>query len=180
MTDQPLAIAAIRFGDGDRIDDLLETVARTIGARGCRVAGYLQRETPDGPGCCGVMYLEDIAGGARTRMSQALGAGARGCRLDPQALAEAACRLQASIGPQTDLVVLNRFGKGESDGHGFRSVIAQACELGVPVLTAVRETYRPFWEEFTGGVGALLPPDAEEATRWAVSAASARRSPRAA
>lgn len=180
MSDQTIAVAAVRFAAGEHIDDLLESVARAVGARGFRVAGYLQRETPDGPGCCGVTYLEDLAGGARTRLSQPLGAGARGCRLDPQALAEAACRLEATIGPRTDLVVLNRFGKAEADGHGFRDVIAAACELGVPVLTAVREPYRPVWNAFTDGLGALLSPEPAGGARWALDAVGARRSPRAA
>lgn len=177
MTDSRLAVAALRFGDGDRVDELLDAVARALQARGHRVAGTLQRETPQGPGCCAVMHLEDVASGERFRISQELGAGSRGCRLDPQALAEVSGRLLAAIGPGTDLVVLNRFGKGEADGHGFRSVIERACLLGVPVLTAVREAYEPAWRDFTADAGELLGPDAGEALRWAEQAI-ARRSAR--
>lgn len=175
MTDHPLAVTAIRFSDGDRIDELLETVVRAVQSRGYPVAGYLQRETPDGPGCCPATFLEDVSSGERLRITQALGAGSRGCRLDPQALADVSGRLLSAVGPATELLVLNRFGKGESDGQGFRAVIENACSLGVPVLTAVRATYEPFWNEFTAGPGVFLPADAEAATRWALGAIAKRR-----
>lgn len=175
MTDYRLAIAAIRFGDEDRIDELLETVVRAVQSRGYPVAGYLQRETPDGPGCCPATFLEDVSSGEQLRITQALGAGSRGCRLDPQALADVSGRLLAAVDPATGLLVVNRFGKGESDGQGFRSVIESACGLGVPVLTAVRATYEPFWNEFTAGTGVFLTPDAEAVTRWALEAIAGRR-----
>jgi nucleoside-triphosphatase THEP1 len=178
MTVHDLAVAAVRFGDGDRIDDVLETVVRAVQSRGHTVAGYLQRETPDGPGCCSIMHLEDISSGEQVRISQALGAGSRGCRLDPRALADVSGRLLSAIGAGTDLVVLNRFGKGESDGHGFRSVIETACGFGMPVLTAVRQTYEPAWMEFTGGMGAFLPADADAVARWALQSITDRRQTR--
>ncbi|MCI5073983.1 DUF2478 domain-containing protein [Oricola sp.] len=174
MTDHPLAVAAIRFGDGDRIDEILETVVRAVRSRGYRAAGYLQRETPDGPGCCPATFLEDVSSGEQLRITQALGAGSRGCRLDQQALADVSGRLLTVLDSATDLLVLNRFGKGESDGQGFRSVIENACGLGVPVLTAVRATYEPFWSEFAAGTDVFLEPDAEAATHWALEAIARR------
>lgn len=175
MTDHALAIAAMRFGDGDGVDTVLEAVIRSVRVRGHAVAGYLQRETSDGPGCCAIMHLEDIERGTLTRISQALGPGSRGCRLDPRALAAVSGQLLATLGPGTDLVVLNRFGKGEADGQGFRSVIGAACDLGIPVLTAVRETYEPAWSAFTGGMGLFLLPDTKAATQWALAAIAKRR-----
>lgn len=175
MTNQQFPIAAVRFETGDGIDALLETVVRAVQLHGRPVAGYLQRETPDGPGCCSIMHLEDIFSGELTCISQALGAGSRGCRLDPQALAEVSGRLLSTIGPNTELVVLNRFGKGETDGHGFRSVIETACDLGVPVLTAVREMYEPGWLEFTAGTGTILPAEPDAIVRWVLEVNSERR-----
>jgi len=177
MTDFQLPIAAVRFGHADRIDDLLETVVRSVRMRGFSVAGYLQCEVADGPDCCPVTYLEDISTGARIRISQALGSGSRGCRLDPQAMAELAGRLLPHIGEQTDLLVLNRFGKGESDGHGFRDVIQTACGFGVPVLTAVRTTYEPAWVEFTGTAGRFLSADPASVASWALASITTRREP---
>ena len=61
---------------------------------------------------------------------------------------------------------LNRFGKGESEGQGFRAVIEDACMRGIPVLTAVREAYVEAWEAFAGDLGLLLPPDRAAVTGW--------------
>jgi hypothetical protein len=177
MTDTHFALAAVRFGDGDAVDALLEAVVRTLQAQSRTIAGCLQRETPDGEDCCAIMHLEDVSSGEWTRFSQALGPGSKGCRLDPQALAEVSGRLIAEIGPQTDLIVLNRFGKGEADGDGFRNVIERASGLGVPVLTAVRQAFEPAWEDFTGGLGEILPADAALVVRWAAAAIEGRRVP---
>lgn len=174
MTDNRIALAAVRFGDKDRIDELLETVARSVQARGCSVAGFLQRETPDGPGCCPATFLESIATGEQTRISQALGAGSRGCRLDPCALAGVTGHLLADLDAGTQLLVLNRFGKGESDGHGFRSVIEKACGLGVPVLTTVRATYEPAWNAFADGLGVFLVPEIAHVRQWTFDAVAGR------
>ncbi len=178
MKDHAPALAVVRFGEHDRIDDILENAVWPVRDRGHIVAGYLQRETPDGPGCCPATFLEDISSGVQYRITQALGPGSRGCRLNPQALAELSGRLLTRIGPEIDLLVLNRFGKGEADGHGFRSVIEMACGLGIPVLTAVRETYEPFWNEFTAGMGTFLPPDAETVTQWTLASIAVRRQKR--
>jgi hypothetical protein len=41
------------------------------------------------------------------------------------------------LSSQTDLLVLCKFGKTEVEGGGFRSLIAKALELSVPVLVGV-------------------------------------------
>lgn len=169
MTRHQPAIAAVHFSESDGIDTLLETIVRTIQKRGCKVAGYLQREVPDGAGCCPATFLEDVSSGERMRITQALGSGSRGCRLDPQELAVASGRLLCSIGPEIDLIVLNRFGKGESEGHGFRAVIEKAMDEGIPVLTAVRPAYLEAWDAFGEGVVKTLQPDIEQLLQWCLS-----------
>lgn len=54
--------------------------------------------------------------------------GAKGCRLDPRALAALSGSLLGELDAGTQLLVLNRFGKGESEGHGFRAVIEQVFQ----------------------------------------------------
>lgn len=169
MTDRTVSLAAVRFAAGDGVDAVLAAAARAVAARGYRVAGYLQHDVPDGPGCCSATYLEDIASGGRRRITQALGPGSRGCRLDPQALADATAGLLRDIGPQTALVVLNRFGKGEAEGHGLRAVVERAVDAGLPVLTAVKEPYAEAWEAFGGGIAVTLEPDAAQVLRWCLA-----------
>lgn len=167
--------AAIRVGRDRSVDDLLEVVARVLQADGLSVAGFLQRASDGAGECCNRIDLEDIATGERHIISQALGSGARGCRLDNQALAGVAGPLLTRLDQQPDLLILNRFGKGESEGQGFRAVFEEACACGIPLLTAVRENYVEAWQTFAGELGTVLPPDQASVTEWAGGAIAAAR-----
>ncbi|MHB0950855.1 MAG: DUF2478 domain-containing protein [Allorhizobium sp.] len=171
MKDLDIALqAAIRVERDRSVDDLLEVVARVLQKEGVTVAGFLQRES-DGDGeCCNRIDLEDIATGEHHIISQALGSGARGCRLDPQALAGVAGPLLARLDTRPDLLILNRFGKGESEGQGFRAVIEEACVRGIPLLTAVRENYVEAWQGFAGELGVVLALDQAGVIEWARAA----------
>ncbi|WP_136656679.1 DUF2478 domain-containing protein [Nitratireductor sp. XY-223] len=167
-------LAAIRFGKDFHVDGVFDAAIAALRADGVRVAGFVQRETVDPTSCCDITYLEDVTTGDRHRISQALGAGSRGCKLDPQALAGVCGDLIGTLDRSVDLLVLNRFGKGESDGHGFRTVIEKALDLGIPVLTAVRDTYAPAFEEFAGDLALLLPAEADAVAEWGRAAADGR------
>jgi nucleoside-triphosphatase THEP1 len=158
--------AAIHFADGYDVDRLIDQVIVALKSRGTRLAGYLQRETPAGDDCCSTLYLESIEDGKKAQISQALGAGSKGCRLDPAALAVLSNQLRDAINTDTDMLIVNRFGKGESDGQGFRIVMERAMELGVPVLTAVRDDYLDAWHEFCGEFGLELEPQPEHVLEW--------------
>lgn len=168
-------IAAIRHDGGRDIDAFLEGIVRSLRASGVRVAGYLQRETPETDGCCSLMHLEDISSGRMIVISQPLGSGSRGCRLDPRALAEASGLIEAELDHGAEFLVLNRFGKGEADGHGFRAVIEKAFARGIPVLTAVREAYAADWSRFGGDLVITLAADAELVRAWAERARARTR-----
>ena len=92
------SLAAVRYRLDQRVDALLEAVARCLSGRGGRVEGYLQRETPATEGCCSTMDLDDIETGETMRILQTLGTGSRGCRLDPQGLENATGLLLARLG----------------------------------------------------------------------------------
>jgi nucleoside-triphosphatase THEP1 len=172
-TDLPL-LAAIRVAKGHSVDDILASVADALRADGLAVTGFIQHDRPAGDECCGQILLEDLASGETHVISQALGSAARGCRLDPQALAAVAGPLRGRIETEPDFLILNRFGKGESEGQGFRAAIEEACARGVPLLTAVRDAYVEAWQEFAGDLGLLLPPEPDRAIDWARRAASVR------
>jgi len=162
--DQPLA--AIHFGKDEGVDVVLKAAVDLLKADEVRIGGFIQHDTEDPVACCSITHVEDVMTGARHRITQALGAGSRGCRLDPQALADVAGRLLATLDDGIDMLVLNRFGKGEADGQGLRAVIEKALHLGVPVLIAVRDTYRDDWEAFAGELAAGLPLDADQVAEW--------------
>lgn len=161
---QPLA--AVHFGKDEFVDRVLMEAVTALKNEGVRVGGFVQHDTPDPVACCSISHVEDVMTGSWHRITQALGAGSKGCRLDPHALADMAGKLLATLDEGVDMVVLNRFGKGESDGQGFRAVIEKALDQGVPVLIAVRDTYKADWEAFCGDMAAALPMDADEVARW--------------
>jgi hypothetical protein len=130
-------ILALVYGAGELPDPLLVALADRCRAAGLRLAGLVQRsvDAPAGSRCN--MLVELLPGGERLAISEDRGAGARGCRLDHSLLVEALAAAEAGLCEQTDLLILNRFGKVEAEGGGGRAMIAHAVELGVPVLVAV-------------------------------------------
>lgn len=105
------------------------------------------------------MDLELLSDGRLFRISQPLGAGARGCPLAPGALAACSAALQADLAGGCGLLILNRFGKCENEGRGFRDLISAALMAGIPVLTALLDTCAEAWAGFAGGLTCDLPPD---------------------
>jgi len=166
-------LAAIVFDQTSGIDALLKTVVHHLKMSGLRVAGYLQCEELE-PGSCTLHHIESISDGHRICISQPLGAGSRGCRLDPRGLAEASGHLVGEIDESTDLLILNRFGKGEADGQGLRTALERAFEMQVPVLTAVRALYYPAWEAFAGELATTLKPDLHNVLAWCANASNPR------
>lgn len=163
---RPNKLAAIRFSRDDPIDEILKSVVERGSGRGLRIEGYLQIELPDETNCSSMTCLEAIANGDRIRISQALGSGSKGCRLNPQALAEASGALVRNLDAGPDLLVVNRFGRGEAEGQGFRQAIEKAFAMGIPVLTAVREDYLDAWRSFGAEYAAELPARAEAVSAW--------------
>ncbi len=162
-------LAAIRFDDGD-IDAFLHGIAQTLSDGGLRIRGAVQSRGAAGGAChCADMDLTTLGSGRRFRISQPLGNGARGCRLDAGALAECSAHLEAELRGGADLLILNRFGRGESEGRGFRDLVGAAAGLEIPVLTAVRPTYAGAWAAFGSGIACDLPMRRSEVLDWAAS-----------
>jgi len=170
MRDTNMLCGAIRTHQGDIVDRLLETLANRLSSRGIRVAGVVQRRAEFGDTCCADMGLELISTGETIEISQALGNGSQGCRLDPRGLAEITARLTVELEHQPDLLILNRFGKGEQDGQGFRQLIGHAVERSIPVLTAVRSPYLDAWRDFAGELSVELPPVYDSILDWCLEA----------
>lgn len=159
-------LAAIRFETGD-IDGFLADIAASLQARGLSVRGVLQSRGAAGGEChCADMDLSTIGSGRTFRISQPLGNGSRGCRLHPGALAECSSFLEKELEHGADLLILNRWGRGESEGRGFRDLIGTAVMLNIPVLTAVRPTYADAWTEFGTGAACDLPMEHAAILDW--------------
>jgi hypothetical protein len=148
------------------LDPLLHEVAQAAMAAGRRVAGIVQvnRDVPGSDRCdMDAIVLPD---GPVIRISQSLGPAARGCRLDPDGLETAVGAAAAALDAGADLLIVNKFGKQEAAGRGFRPLIARALEDGVDVLVGVNALNRDALEAFTGGLAEALPPRAGAVSAW--------------
>jgi hypothetical protein len=169
-------LAAVTYPAGFRIDEFLAAIARRLRTEGVRLAGAIQENAGDA--ACATMTLVDLGSSGRFSISQDLGPAALGCRLDPCGLAEAESPLLATISNGSDLVILNKFGKAETDGGGLRNAFIRAIEIEVPVLTAVRPPYTDSWARFHGGLAVELPPDFTGVHAWCRDAARRHRNRR--
>ncbi|MGG7644266.1 DUF2478 domain-containing protein [Rhodovulum sp. YNF3179] len=147
-------------------DRLLSAFAAACIARGVRVCGVVQTNTDctDSRHCD--MDVQVLPDGPVFRISQSLGKEARGCRLDPAALEEAVATVTRGLDPKPDLLIVNKFGKHEADGRGFRDVIGQCLTEGVPVLAGVNALNLDAFETFTGGVGEAVPASLDGCAAW--------------
>jgi hypothetical protein len=161
-----LPLAGIVFKSKDPVNSLLEEVCRTLAARGLNLAGVLQQSViPEGRSERNVC-LASLRDNWQMPVLQDRGAHAQGCRLDPHAITDVAGRLSADLNAGADMLIVNRFGRAESEGYGLRQVLEQAVCAEIPVLLAVREDYVSAWEEFHGGMGELLPLDLNVVLAW--------------
>ncbi len=151
-------------GEGDR---LLVRLAESLRADGVRVVGVVQHNIEYDPARPCHMDLHLIDGAQTIRISQNLGPMARGCRLDSAALEQAVAGVEAALARGgVDLLVVNKFGKREGEGRGFRPAIAQALQAGIPVLTSVASRNLPAFEDFAGGMAESVPPDPAGLVAW--------------
>lgn len=136
---------------GGTADRLLVALATQLGAEGLRIAGAVQVNSEGAADCSGDMNLRVLGdGGSVIRISQSLGSGSTGCRLDAGALQMAANRVAMQLSRGADLCVVPKFGKQEAVGLGFRDVIAQALDQGIPVLIHVPADQRAAFDAFAG------------------------------
>ncbi|WP_209424753.1 DUF2478 domain-containing protein [Pararhodobacter sp. SW119] len=153
------------------VDPLMSEVAGALRAQGWPLAGVVQVNTETGPDTKCDMDLQVLAGAEAVRISQRLGRLARGCRLDPQGLERAVGLVEQALSARPRLLLINKFGKAELEGRGFRPTIGRALAEGVPVLTAVNRGNLPGFHDFTGGLGTALPPERDAVLDWCVAQA---------
>ena len=156
-------------GDTDLI---LHQLANDLAARGLTVSGLVQINTDrtDGGSCD--MDVQVLPDGPVLRISQNLGRSARGCRLDPAALESAVGLVSASLAQGADVLIINKFGKHEVDGRGFRDVIADALAMDIPVIVGLNVLNLAEFESFAGGLAIRLPPERDAMEHWIGSTAT--------
>ena len=156
----------IAAGRGDT-DLLLAGLAQRLHNDGVRICGTVQINTDcgaDAPCDMDVLVLPD---GPDIRISQSLGKGAKGCRLDPEALEGAVSMVRERLTAGCDLLIINKFGKHEAEGRGFRDVIAEALSLDIPVLVGLSGLNKDAFQEFSQGIAVELPANVKSLMAWA-------------
>lgn len=159
-------------------DRLLADAARKLLEEGWPLAGVIQEnvENPRRSRCDMVLHV--LATDRLVRISQDLGPMARGCRLDPAGLEQAVGLVERTLDAAGDakprLLIVNKFGKQEIEGRGFRPVIGRALADEIPVFVAVNSTNLEAFQVFAEGLGEAVEPSLEGIMDWVRSAATVR------
>lgn len=159
-------LAALVYEPGFDVDTLLGAFATEMRESGRRVAGLLQVNRDADACAMRDMALTDLASGRTLSICLDLGPGATGCRVDPGAVASAASWLHDAIAAGADLVVVNKFGRLESEGGGLIAEIGEAVASDLPLVVGVPIRFLPAWERFAGGLDTRLPPDLDSLRAW--------------
>ncbi|MGB5837211.1 MAG: DUF2478 domain-containing protein [Albidovulum sp.] len=155
------------ISEGRGVADLcLATVARELVADGWPLAGAVQVNTDRADASPCDMDLQVIGPDRIIRISQNLGSLSKGCRLDPSGLEQAVGLVEQALELNPRLLIVNKFGKQESEGRGFRPVIGRALGQGVPVLTAVNAGSLTAFHDFAEGLAAQITLDLAAIRSW--------------
>ncbi|WP_298910553.1 DUF2478 domain-containing protein [uncultured Aliiroseovarius sp.] len=152
-------------GRGDTDELLLELADRLTGY-GWRLGGIVQINTErdyDGPCDMDVKVLPE---GPILRISQNLGQNSRGCRLDASALETSVGLAEAGLAKGIDCLIINKFGKQEADGRGFRDVIANALADDIPVLVGLNHLNQDAFDTYTAGLAVQLDGNISALESW--------------
>ena len=155
-------LAAIVFERDAPVDDVMRAFIQALRGAGASVAGLVQQ-----PGQAERdLQVRDLTTGETLPIMQDLGAEATGCAVDPAAIAVAARMLDRARGEKPDLLVVNRFGRLETEGAGMIAEIGAAVAEGEAVLIAVPARYGEAWNAFAQGLDAQLAPDLAALQDW--------------
>lgn len=139
---------------------------RLLGA-GVPLAGVVQYNSGGAAeGCVCDMDLRLLPDGGVIRISQSLGAGSSGCRLDTSALEGAVGAVEPLLDRAPALLMINKFGKHEAEGRGFRPLIGEALGRGIPVLLGVNDSNLPGFLAFAGDLAEELEHDPAALDAW--------------
>ena len=162
------SIAAVVYADGIYPDRVIANAIAPLQERGVPLAGALQVEAERMPGRhpCD-MLLMDLASGDVSAIAEYRGKHAAGCRLDVGLLTDIGEAVSSSLHDgEARLLVVNKFGKIEADGGGLRGAIADAVDLGIPVLVGVPARNLDSWRAFAGPLADELPVELAAVAAW--------------
>ncbi|MGO9007724.1 MAG: DUF2478 domain-containing protein [Beijerinckiaceae bacterium] len=159
------SLAAIIYERGEDINRIMAEFATDLAGSGLRVGGFVQVAEAGRDGRPEA-HVRDLETGVRLPIFQNLGPCAQSCRVDAAALVEVARLLSGALARQPNLLVVNRFGRLESEGEGIVDEIAAAATSGIPVLIGVSTRYLEAWRQFAMGFCEELACSREALDAW--------------
>jgi nucleoside-triphosphatase THEP1 len=163
-----MTLAYVSLEGRGKTDLFLMAIALRLQAQGVRLAGCVQSNI-DRPGRAKCdMDLRVLPDGPIVRISEDRGSLARGCILDSGALEQTVFEVERRLA-KADLLIINKFGKRESEGKGLVPVIAEAVGRGTPVLVGVNGLNLPQFLAFCDGHVTALPTDPDRVADWCLS-----------
>ncbi|MEQ9517893.1 MAG: DUF2478 domain-containing protein [Parvibaculum sp.] len=167
MEDEAMKLAYTMSEKRGGTNIALATMVDLVVRKGCKVAGTIQIDTERQASYRCDMDVKVLPDGPMIRISQSLGDGSQGCRLDPSALERAVGLVSADLACGVDLLVINKFGKHEAEGRGFRDLIGTALERNIPTIVGLNEANKAAFLAFAGDLAVPVPADALAA--WALA-----------
>ncbi|MBT3361210.1 MAG: DUF2478 domain-containing protein [Rhodospirillales bacterium] len=147
---------------------LLADFAHELTARGWRVGGLVQ-ETLRGPdGYKRAIVATDLGTGAEITLATYKGDRSKEseCGFDTAALAEATRAVRRAVETRADIIVIEKFGRRETEGSGLFDEILAAMAEGIPTVTLVSADALEEWNRLTGDLGVLLAAEPSGLWRW--------------
>jgi nucleoside-triphosphatase THEP1 len=159
-----MPIATVVGGSDPEIHALFTAAIAKWRAAGLKVVG-LVAETHGLPDrTCRAGFLRDVVSGKTFSIFLETPPSHTSCHLDAAGV-ETACQEILKQIPESDLVVLSKFGKLEADRGGLARAFDAAIAAGKPVLTTVSEKHRDAWRDFAADA-IDLPPEQTALDQW--------------
>jgi nucleoside-triphosphatase THEP1 len=73
------------------------------------------------------------------------------------------------LGEGADLLLINKFGKHEADGRGFRDTIGKALAAGVPIIVGANKLNVQALIDFCDGMAVELAPEVGVLRDWVLT-----------
>jgi len=174
MFDSQCDVAALVYGQGQDPDPILSDFAADLGASGHLAVGLVQLGHRCRDAALSATLLHT---GESVPLFREIGNAGGERRLDLARLGNAVERIAHAIDRGADIVIVNRFGRQESEGKGLSPLISRALAADMPVLIAVPGHRFADWIRFTEGMSVKLPCNRRALDTWwdGVAARNAHR-----
>jgi nucleoside-triphosphatase THEP1 len=165
MLSSAARIAAVVGDESGNAQAVLAAMVADWRASGARIVGLIGESHGLSDRTCGAGFLRDIATGKAYSIYRETPPSDTACHLDADGVARA-CTAVFDRMAESDLVVLNKYGKLEAMQQGLAAAFEAAVSAGKPLLTTVSDRYRAAWCAFAPDATCLAANQAELQEWW--------------